>query len=151
MRIGSPVARRHARLEIIPLIDIMFFLLASFMMVSITMIRVQSLRMDLPTPTAAQSGRKPEMINLEVDAVGDAYVLQGGQRLRKTYPELLNYLTNTLAANTNIPAYIKGSPEATHGQVVGVLDLCRRAGIQKVSYNLTPPSSNPGRTGASTP
>lgn len=40
MKIASPVHPRKARLEIIPLIDIMFFLLASFMMVSLTMIRV---------------------------------------------------------------------------------------------------------------
>ena len=34
MKLPSPVKRRHSRIEIIPLIDIMFFLLASFMMVS---------------------------------------------------------------------------------------------------------------------
>ena len=31
MRIGSPIPKKHARIEIIPLIDIMFFLPASFM------------------------------------------------------------------------------------------------------------------------
>lgn len=138
MRIASPVYRRRVRLEIIPLIDIMFFLLAAFMMVSITMIRVEALRMDLPTPTASSGGTKPEMIRLEVDPNGDAYVVQGGDRQRKSLPDLFAYLTNRFAANTNIPAYIKGSPEATHGQVVTILDTCRRAGIQKVSFNLTP-------------
>jgi biopolymer transport protein ExbD len=137
MRISSPVGHRKARFEIIPLIDIMFFLLASFMMVSLTMIRVQALRMDLPTPTAAQPGKKPEMINLEVDSVGDVFVVQGSERTRKNQPDLFSFLTNRFALNTNIPAFIKGSPEATHGQVVGVLDLCRRAGIQKVSFNLS--------------
>ena len=32
MKAGSPYRRRHSRIEIIPLIDIMFFLLASFML-----------------------------------------------------------------------------------------------------------------------
>ena len=36
MNLSSPVRRKHSRIEIIPLIDIMFFLLASFMMVSLT-------------------------------------------------------------------------------------------------------------------
>lgn len=139
MKLSSPLGHKKARFEIIPLIDIMFFLLASFMMVSLTMIRVQSLRMDLPTPTAAPGGKKPEMINLEIDASGDAHLVQGAEKIRKTLPDLYSYLTNRHAANTNIPAYIKGSPEATHGQVVTVLDLCRRAGIQKVSFNITPP------------
>jgi len=135
MKISSPVGKRHVRLEIIPLIDIMFFLLASFMMVSITMIRAETLRMDLPTPTASSSSKKPSMINIEVDAVGDAFV----DKQRKTFPDLFTYLTNRHAAETNIPAYIKGSPEATHGQVIAILDLCRRAGIQKVSFNITLP------------
>lgn len=139
MRLNSPVGRKKARFEIIPLIDIMFFLLASFMMVSLTMIRVQALRMDLPTPTAAPGGKKPEMIHIEVDASGDAHLVQGTDKLRKTLPDLYSYLTNRHAANTNIPAYIKGSPEATHGQMVTILDVCRRAGIQKVSFNITPP------------
>src|SRR5262245_28730361 len=135
MRVASPVGRKHARLEIIPLIDIMFFLLASFMMVSITMIRVESLRMDLPTPTASSSGKKPPMINIEVDAAGDAFV----EKQRRSLPELFGYLTNRHAADTNIPAYIKGHPDASHGDVIRVLDLCRQAGIQKVSFNITLP------------
>ena len=135
MKIASPVGKKRARFEIIPLIDIMFFLLASFMMVSITMIRAEAVRMDLPTPTASTSNKKPSMIHIEVDATGDAFV----EKQRKSIPDLFNYLTNRHAADTNVPAYIKGSPDATHGQVITVLDLCRRAGIQKVSFNITLP------------
>ena len=47
-RFGSPVPLRRARIEIIPLIDVMFFLLASFMMVSLSMQRAETFRMDLP-------------------------------------------------------------------------------------------------------
>lgn len=137
MRIASPIHHKKARFEIIPLIDIMFFLLASFMMVSLTMIRVEAVKMDLPTPTAAAPGKKPEMVNIEVDQVGDAHVMVGTERQRKSLPDLFSYLTNRHAANTNIPAYIKGDPEATHGQVIAVLDTCRRAGIHKVSFNLS--------------
>src|SRR5262245_61619833 len=122
MRIVSPIGHKKARLEIIPLIDIMFFLLASFIMVSLTMIRVEALKMDLPTPTAGQPGKKPDMINLEVDEAGDAHVVEGKNRQRKSMPDLYSFLTNRHTANTNVPAYIKGSPEATHGQVIAVLD-----------------------------
>ena len=41
MKIRSPIRQRQTRLEIIPLIDIMFFLLASFMMVSLQMQKVR--------------------------------------------------------------------------------------------------------------
>ena len=53
MKIGSPWPHKKARIEIIPLIDIMFFLLAAFMLASLSMIRLQSLKMNLPTATVA--------------------------------------------------------------------------------------------------
>ena len=135
MRLASPVGQRRARLEIIPLIDIMFFLLASFMMVSITMIRVESLRMDLPTPTASSSGKRPPMINIDVDAAGDAFV----EKQRRSRPDLFTSLTIRHAAAPNRPAYIQGHPDASQGDVIRVLDICRQAGIQKVSFNITMP------------
>ena len=69
MKIGSPLLHKKARIEIILLIDIMFFLLASFMMVSMTMIRMQSIKMDLPTATPKADCKK-EPIKVSVDTVG---------------------------------------------------------------------------------
>src|SRR5687768_18342660 len=74
MKIGSPLPHKKARIEIIPLIDIMFFLLASFMMVSLTMIKMQSIKMDLPTATQAKRDFKPDIVNISVDKVGDIYI-----------------------------------------------------------------------------
>ncbi len=45
----SPIPHKHARIEIIPLIDIMFFLLASFMMVSLSQTHMKGIRVNLPT------------------------------------------------------------------------------------------------------
>ena len=54
MRMRSPIPKKHARIEIIPLIDIMFFLLASFLLASLSMMRLQSIKMDLPTAVTSQ-------------------------------------------------------------------------------------------------
>ena len=135
MKIGSPWPRKKARIEIIPLIDIMFFLLASFMMVSLTMIRLQSIKMDLPTATQATRDFKPDIINIAVDRGGDIYI----EKERKSYVELHTFLTNRLHANTNLPVYISGDKDATHGSGIYVLDLVRRAGVQKVSFAISPP------------
>ena len=45
----------------------MFFLLASFMMVSLQMQKVRTLKASLPTATVTTSTTKPDMINLNVD------------------------------------------------------------------------------------
>ena len=133
MRIGSPFPHKKARIEIIPLIDIMFFLLASFMMASLSMMRLQSLRMDLPTATAPQrSKEKPDIINMKVDKLGDIYVddkLQG-------MAELHLLLSNRFKANTNLPVYIMGDMNASHGSITRVLDVVRREGIQTVSFGI---------------
>jgi biopolymer transport protein ExbD len=56
--IPSPRAKRRARIEI-PLIDIMFFLLATFVMVSLSMIRNQGINVNLPVAaTSAPQDRK---------------------------------------------------------------------------------------------
>lgn len=141
MYIRSPVTGRHARIEIIPLIDIMFFLLASFMMVSLAMIKIQSLRMNLPTAAVYQSKDKPTIINLEIDRAGDVFVVGDtpADRRRLNLVELESYLSNRVAgADTVPPVYIKGDPQATHGQVLNVVDTVKVAGIEQVSFNISP-------------
>jgi biopolymer transport protein ExbD len=137
MRIGSPLPHKKARIEIIPLIDIMFFLLASFMMASLTMIRLQSIKMDLPTATTATKDFKPDIINIAVDRVGDVFI----EKKPMNVVELSSYLSNKFRVNTNVPVYISGDKDATHGMVIRVLDLVRRAGIQKVSFAINPPTA----------
>ena len=138
MKIGSPTPHRKARIEIIPLIDIMFFLLASFMMASLTMIKMQSIKMNLPTATQATRDFKPEIINLSVDKGGEVYV----EKKAVTSGELHTYLSNRYHLNTNIPVYISGDKDASHGSVIRVLDLVRREGIQKVSFDIAPQPEN---------
>lgn len=134
MKIGSPFPEKKARIEIIPLIDIMFFLLASFMMASLSMIKMQSIKMNLPTATQATRDFKPDILNISVDKIGDVYV----EKKLVTIPELRNVLSNKFLKNTNFPVYISGDKDAKHGDVIRVLDTVRREGIQKVSFAITP-------------
>jgi len=129
MKIRSPIPRRRGRIEIIPLIDIMFFLLASFMMVSLQMQKVRSLKASLPTATLAQSTIKPDIVNILVDQ--DAQVSVDKKPM--PFAELKTLLANRFQANTNLPVYITGTREATHGSMMYVLDFVRQAGIQHVA------------------
>ncbi|MGZ4961392.1 MAG: ExbD/TolR family protein [Limisphaerales bacterium] len=133
MKINSPYRRKKARIEIIPLIDIMFFLLAAFMMASLTMIRLHSIKMDLPTATQATREFKPDLVNISVDKLGDVYV----DKKLVTGAELHSYLSNKFRVNTNLPVYISGDKDATHGAMIRVLDVIRREGIQKVSFAIS--------------
>jgi biopolymer transport protein ExbD len=133
MKIGSPFPEKKARIEIIPLIDIMFFLLASFMMASLSMIKLQSIKMNLPTATAATPDFKPDILNISVDKLGDIYL----EKKQVSILELRSALSNKFRMNTNFPVYISGDKDATHGSVIRVLDIVRREGIQKVSFAIS--------------
>lgn len=134
MKIGTPLPRKKARIEIIPLIDIMFFLLASFVMASLSMIRLQSIKVDLPTATQAKRDLKPDILNLTVDKLGDVYI----EKERKTLAEVYSFVSNKFQVNTNLPVYISGDKDASHGAVIAVLDVVRRAGVQKVAFSIAP-------------
>jgi biopolymer transport protein ExbD len=104
------------------------------MLASLSMIRLQSIKMDLPTATVAKRDFKPDIVNVGVDKAGNVYI----DKKMVSLIELQNFLSNKFKANTNVPVYISGDKDATHGTVIGVLDLVRRQGIQKVSFAIAP-------------
>jgi biopolymer transport protein ExbD len=136
MKLRSPLPKRRARLEIIPLIDIMFFLLASFMMVSLQMQKVRSIRAALPTATLATSASKPDMIKLQVDKYGMTSI--DGNQI--AFPDLQTLLVKRLQQNPNLPVYIAGAGDATHGSMIYVLDFVKRAGVSRVAFAVKPAS-----------
>src|SRR5207249_760636 len=66
-------AQTKARIEIIPLIDIMFFLLASFMMVSLSQVHMKGIKVNLPTGASGQTQSKRDYISISVDSSGNPY------------------------------------------------------------------------------
>ncbi len=132
MKLPSPIKRRHTRIEIIPLIDIMFFLLASFMMVSLQLDQSQNIKVNLPTATQARHDFKPDMFNIAVDKAGNVWL----EKKQITLPELGVALSNRFRMDTNLPVYISGDRDTLHGSLVDVYDVVRRAGIQKVSFTV---------------
>jgi biopolymer transport protein ExbD len=130
MKLPSPIRRKHSRIEIIPLIDIMFFLLASFMMVSLQLDRSQNINVNLPAATQAAHDFKPDMVNIAVDKAGGVWL----EKKPLTLPELSTVLSNRFRLDTNLPVYISGDRDALHGAMVTVLETVRAAGVQKVAF-----------------
>ena len=120
-----------------PVPGIMFFLLASFMMVSLQMQNVRTLKASLPTATLATSMAKPDMVTLTVDRNGEVAV--EGEPV--SFPDLLTLLTKRRSANTSLPVYITGTRDAAHGSVMYVLDFVKRAGNQRVAIAVKPAAS----------
>ena len=130
MKIVSPIPKRRSRIVIIPLIDIMFFLLASFMMISLQMSRTANIKVHLPSATQSAQDYKPDMVNIAVDKSGVVWL----EKKQITPPDLSLVLTARFHANTNLPVYISGDRDTLHGDMVKVYETVRGAGIQKVSF-----------------
>jgi len=127
----------EARIEIIPLIDIMFFLLAAFMLVSLSMVNLKSVKVDLPTATVATTDTQRDLVSISVDKAGLAFL--------NREPVGANELASAIAAmqqtNANLRVFISGDREARHGDVIRVLDLVRGAGVEKVAFEIRPPDA----------
>jgi biopolymer transport protein ExbD len=130
--LSSPVPQRKARIEIIPLIDVMFFLLASFMMVSLSLQNMQSKRMTLPEAITARPDFKPDIFNVGVDKTGNISV----GKTNVTLDKLDEMLAGALKRNTNAPVFVTADRDTLHGQVNRVLDRIRRAGVQRVAFTV---------------
>ena len=135
MKLGSPIRRKHSRIEIIPLIDIMFFLLASFMMVSLQLDRSQTIKVNLPPSAMAQHDFKPDMVSIAVDKQGGVWL----EKKQISLPDLNVVLSNRFRLDTNLPVFISGDRDTLHGAMADVLETVRRAGVQKVAFTVGGP------------
>ncbi len=132
---GAVGDEEEARIEVVPLIDIMFFLLASFMMVSLSMTQLNRVPLKLPTAATAQQEIKAPPIHLAIDANGivtwDTAVV--------TLTEITARL-KALPPTDDTAVMIGADEEARHKQVIGVLDAVKSAGISKVSFETAKPN-----------
>jgi biopolymer transport protein ExbD len=134
MKIVSPLSRKRGRLEIIPLIDIMFFLLAAFMVVSISKIHVKSLKVSLPTDVpAAQKEQKEDFVSISINADGQ---VQLDKELLPTKDALLARLQELYAKNKEQKFLLSADRDARHGDVMGVLGRLRATGFQRVAFSI---------------
>ena len=144
MRVSSPIPKKRARIEIIPLIDIMFFLLASFMMVSLSQTHMKGIKVNLPSQSLPPPNQVKDFVSIRVGAGGVYYF--DGQYTQED--QLTPRLFQLHQANPNIKVSISAEPMAMHGDVIGVLDKVRQVGITKVGYQIR---SAPAGGGAAPP
>jgi biopolymer transport protein ExbD len=147
MRLASPVPKKRARIEIIPLIDIMFFLLASFMMVSLSQTHMKGIRVNLPAAVAPPPSQVKDYVSIKVQE-GNAVYFDN-----QIVPDdqVLPRLFELHRANPEIKVSISASLMAMHGDVITVLDKVRSAGITKVGYQIRAAGAPAGQPGAPPP
>jgi biopolymer transport protein ExbD len=138
MNVASPIPHKKARIEIIPLIDIMFFLLASFMMVSLSQTTMKGMKVNLPIGSSGQTQSKKDYVSLSVDRDGYSYI----DKERVPLEEIGPRLHRTYLTNPDAKIFVRGDAEAVHGNVTRVLDQIRSSGYTKISFEIKSQASS---------
>jgi biopolymer transport protein ExbD len=123
--------RKKARIEIIPLIDVIFFLLATFVLFTLSLNRIQSVPVDLPfaAPPGAPQQEQRDSVTLQVSDQGNLYWNKELIDVDELAPRLDQF---TKQAQTP-RVLVAGDDRAKWGVTVRVLDEVRKAHIEKVS------------------
>ncbi|MEO8615320.1 MAG: biopolymer transporter ExbD [Luteolibacter sp.] len=124
----------EARIEIIPLIDIMFFLLASFMLVSLSMTQLHRVPLALPAASTGIADSKTPPFQIAIDASG----LATWDKKIVTLSEITTRL-RAEATPQESRVLISADENSRHKHVLAVVNAVRAAGIEKVSFE----SKNP--------
>ena len=132
MTVSSPIPHKKARIEIIPLIDIMFFLLASFMMVSLSQVHMKGIKVTLPTGQSGEVQSKRDYISVSVDRDGHPFF----DKQEMNYDELMAVLRRVYAENPDAKVFLRGDRDTVHGNIIRVLDILRAVGFYKIAFEI---------------
>ncbi len=126
MRIDLTPNEEKPRLMIIPMIDIIFFLLVFFMMSMLTMVVQKSVPLTLPQASTAKVSMV-ENIPVTVTADGAVYYEQEKMNLASLEERLWNK-----KQQGEVSVILRGDAAADYGKVVQVMDMIKNLGISKV-------------------
>ncbi len=127
MKIPHRIARR-ARIEMLPLIDIVFLLLVFFIYAMLSMALHRGMPVRLPTSAAAEVDRRP-VLSVTVRADGGVFV----DRVRVPMGDLSEVLARRIRRAEDPGVLLFADQSLAYQQLFGVLDRIRRAGITRIS------------------
>ena len=113
---------------IIPMIDIIFFLLVFFMMNSLQTIAQKALSVQLPqTTTASAPAQLPVVLTL--DAEGHITI----DNVPMSIDAAEAMVKERIAQNPNASVILQADKRSAHGQVVAIMDMLKQAGVKRLA------------------
>lgn len=128
MRLRSLYIEEKPTIMIIPMIDIIFFLLVFFMLSMLTMVTQKTIALQLPAATVAKVDTT-KTLPVSVDKNGAIYF----EREKISLPDLQSRLISAKKKSEKITVVLRGDVDSSYGDVVTVMDAIRHAGIDRIS------------------
>lgn len=114
---------------IIPMIDIMLFLLVFFMVSTIFMVQSNTIRVNLPAASSTQRDTRPNIVPVAVASDGTIQYRQETIPLR----DLPSRVKESLTEDAETVFVLRGDRKAAYEDVVAVLDILKKSGTRHVS------------------
>lgn len=127
MKLDLLPQEERPQLMIIPMIDIIFFLLVFFMMSMLSMVVQKSMPLTLPQAESAKVSMTRN-VPVTITADGGIYYERDLMSLR----DLTARLKEDVAHGEDISVILRGDAAASYGTVVQVMDVVKHLGIEKV-------------------
>ena len=127
------VAKKKARIEIIPMIDTMFFLLVFFMIATLSMTLQKGMPVNLPTAGSATDDI-PEQVSLTLTKKGELFF----NKEAIVVLELESRLQSLLQKGGELSVVINADEAVSHGRVIEVMDSVRKTGILNMAIATKP-------------
>ena len=128
MQLRSLRTTNKPKLMIIPMIDIIFFLLVFFMMSMLSMVVQKSVPINLPSSQTAKVDIQKK-VPITVTADGSIYV----EQTKTTIDGMIKYLQIEQGKGTEITVVLRGDKAAQYGTFVQVLDTLKQMKITKIA------------------
>lgn len=133
MKVPFDSLQRRPRIEIIPLIDVIFFLLASFLMVSLSMVKNQGIPVRLPVAATGKPNLADAPVTVTVSRQGAFYFNKQAMSLEAMRRQLLAFQRR----DPDMRVILQGDAGSDFGDVVKALDEMRKLGIERVALQTT--------------
>lgn len=140
MKLNFDTPAEEVRIEIVPLIDVIFCILTFFILAAVSLTRQSAIGVDLPS-AATGTAQMREMLIVSVDPIGQTYVEQEPVTRDRLYQILLEYEQTNPAGILVLYA----SRSASYNDVVEVLDLLRTVGGDRVALATLPEGATAGQ------
>jgi biopolymer transport protein ExbD len=121
--------RRRARIEIIPMIDVMMFLLVFFVLISTNVLPALGLRVALPKSRNPETLHEPKRVTITISKDAQ-YFLDAAP---VTLAELPGRLKAMQADGSKLAVILAGDRAAELQSVVGAIDALKDADVQAVT------------------
>jgi biopolymer transport protein ExbD len=120
---------RKARIEIIPMIDTMFFLLIFFMLTSLSMTNLYSVPVNLPKAKGVPD-KPPQIVTLTITKNGKLFLNK--DECPSTGEAVLRIIQKK-EQDASLAVIINADRNVKHGRVVELLDAVQQSGVSKVA------------------